>query len=116
MFCPSCKKNTETKRDNFSYLLAFLLAFTCIGLIIYILYHLDKKPNLCIYCETVCEPRKLDDNQSNSDPQLQAISSKSLEFKSPQPEKLKINYCHNCGTEIDEREELNYCGLCGDNV
>ncbi|MFX1339461.1 MAG: hypothetical protein ACFFDK_12685 [Promethearchaeota archaeon] len=116
MYCPNCEKNTLTKREDFSFLLAFLLAFTGLGLVIYILYHIDKKKDRCIYCETKCLPKQLKDYSNNSNSLMQSIStSNSLEFKPIELEKTKINFCHNCGIEID-REGMNYCALCGSNI
>lgn len=103
MYCPNCEKNTNTKRDNFSFLVAFILAFTGIGLIIYILYHLDKKPNRCVYCETVCQPRKMNDKQISSIQQLQNNANNYLESQPLETGEIKVNYCHNCGTELGDR-------------
>ena len=116
MYCPSCEKNTLTKREDFSFLLAFLLAFTGLGLVIYILYHIDKKKDRCIHCESKCVPKHLNDQKNTPTPQLQNSSaSNSLEFKPIELEKTTINFCHNCGVEID-REGMNYCALCGSGV
>lgn len=116
MYCPNCEKNTLTKREDFSFLLAFLLAFTGLGLVIYILYHIDKKKDRCIHCETKCIPKKLNENQTESKYQLQKNTPDSLEYKPIELEKVKINFCHNCGVELGEREDIKYCALCGSNV
>lgn len=113
MYCPSCEKEVLTKRENFSYLLAFLLAFTGIGLIIYILYYIDKKKDRCIACDMMCLPIKSIKNQVDSEVQEEMNStSKSQEFKPIELEKSK-NFCHNCGEEVGEREGIKYCALCG---
>ena len=88
MYCPSCEKNTLTKREDFSFLLAFLLAFTGLGLVIYILYHIDKKKDHCIHCETKCLPKHLNNNHNTSNSQLQDDNAtNSLEFKPIELEK-----------------------------
>ena len=116
MYCPSCQEEMFTKRENFSYLLAFLLAFTGIGLIIYILYYIDKKKDRCVSCDMMCLPRKSIDNQVDSEDQEQMNNtSKSPEFKPIELEKSK-NFCHNCGEEVGEREGIKYCALCGLNI
>ena len=116
MYCPSCEKNVVTKQGDFSLLLAFLLSFTGLGLVIYILYYLDKKKDLCIHCETKCQTKKLNENQTESKIQLQNDTPYSLEYKPIELEKIKINFCHNCGVELGERENINYCALCGSDV
>ena len=117
MYCPNCEKITLTKREDFSFLLAFLLAFTGLGLVIYILYYIDKKKDRCIYCETKCIPKQLNDRKNTLNSQLQNNSAiSSLEYKPIELEKVKINFCHNCGVEIGEREGMKYCALCGSSV
>jgi hypothetical protein len=107
-YCPNCKKNVLKKRESFSYLLAFLLALTGIGLVIYILYYIDKKPKYCVYCDTLCEPVRLESNLKES---------QKVEFNDS---KLLINnkakFCFNCGIEIDYRSDTKFCHLCGYNI
>ena len=116
MYCPNCERNTFTKRGNFSYLLAFLLAFTGLGLIIYILYYLDKKQNRCTYCETVCIPRIPNDKQPNLKGQIEEIPKEQLEFKPMVSNEVKASYCSSCGGNIGDREGIKYCALCGTHV
>jgi len=112
MYCPNCQMDTDTKRENFSYLLAFLLAFTGIGLIIYILYYIDKKKDRCVTCDMMCLPRKSIENQVGSEDQEKIKNtSESPDFKPIELEKSK-NFCHNCGEEVGEREGIKYCALC----
>ena len=116
MYCPSCRDEVFTKREDFSYLLAFLLAFTGIGLIIYILYYIDKKKDRCVTCDMMCLPRKSIENQIDSEEQEKKNSTpKSPEFKPIELEKSK-NFCHNCGEEAGEREGIKYCALCGISI
>ena len=114
MYCPNCKTDTFTKREDFRYLLAFLLAFTGIGLIIYILYYIDKKKDRCVTCDMMCLPRKLIDSPVNSEDQEQKNNtSRSPELAQPIELEKSKNFCHNCGEELGERDEINYCALCG---
>ncbi|HEY0088020.1 MAG TPA: hypothetical protein VGB37_04210 [Candidatus Lokiarchaeia archaeon] len=107
-YCPNCKKNVSKKRENFSYLLAFLLAFTGIGLVIYILYYIDKKSKFCVYCDTLCEPVRLESNLK--EPQKIEFNDSKLLASN------KVKFCHNCGTEIDYRSETKFCHLCGNDI
>ena len=107
-YCPNCKKEVEMKKESFSFLLAFLLAFTGIGLVIYILYWIDLKKQVCVLCETKCELPQLEDESQ---------SPKELENKAPKSiTEEKVQFCHNCGTQIELREEAEFCNYCGDNV
>ena len=116
MYCPNCKKNVLTERDDFSFLLAFLLAFTGLGLIIYVLYHLDKKKDRCVYCKMKCEPKQLNENNIDIGYHLENKAQNSLEYKPIEIEKVIVKYCHNCGIELGDREDIHYCALCGSNV
>jgi hypothetical protein len=116
MYCPNCKTNTITERDHFSLLLAFLLAFTGLGLVIYILYHLDKKKDRCVHCGVKCLPKQPDTIQNTVIYPLQNGSNQLLQFKSNEPPKSKVNFCHNCGTDLGEREDIKFCALCGSSL
>ncbi|MFX0070487.1 MAG: hypothetical protein ACFFAO_05285 [Candidatus Hermodarchaeota archaeon] len=111
-YCPNCKTNTLMKKDDFSLLLAFILAFTGIGLVIYILYHLDKKPNRCVHCDSICELKHPD----TTEPKLQDNSNGYLEYSPIKTKVPEVSYCHNCGTEIKDREGIKYCALCGSGI
>lgn len=111
-YCPNCKKNVTTKREQFRYLLAFLLAFTGIGLIIYILYYIDRKPNHCIHCNSVCQAPKSDIRQ------IQKVEHKEeTEYQVlKQNHEAQLKFCPNCGVEVGERGEIKYCALCGSSI
>lgn len=97
-YCPNCKKNVVKKKGSFSFLLAFILAFTGIGLVIYILYYVDQKPKYCEICHTRCQP-----------PQLENVTPKLITNE-------KVKFCYNCGTEIEYRDEAEICNFCGDTI
>ncbi|MFX1258271.1 MAG: hypothetical protein ACFFAN_10450 [Promethearchaeota archaeon] len=107
-YCPNCKRNVATKRKNFKFLLAFILAFTGIGLIIYILYYVDQKSNRCVHCETICQPFQIVD-QSNQNQELEQFIPGKIENE-------KIKFCSDCGAELKQRETIKYCSLCGNNI
>jgi hypothetical protein len=107
-YCPTCKKDVAKKKVDFSFLLAFLLALTGIGLIIYILYYIDQKPKYCKICHTKCEPPQLED-KSQETKELEDLTPKLITDE-------KVQFCHNCGTQIEFRDEAQFCNYCGDNV
>ena len=102
-YCPNCKRNVIINRGKFSYLLAFLLALTGIGLIIYILYYIDRKPNHCVHCGTVCQVPKLENQIEQEEHQKGSIVTK------------KIYYCPYCGERL-EREYAKFCYKCGSKI
>ena len=106
-YCPNCKKNVKKKKVSFSFLKAFFLAFTGIGLIIYILYYLDQKPKYCKICDTKCEPFQAEDKSEQP---------KELENAQAKITDEKVQFCHSCGTKIEYGEEAQFCNYCGDNV
>ncbi len=116
MYCEVCKRNVLTKRKDFSLLTAFLLSFTGIGLVIYILYYFDQKRNRCIHCDTICQPKKLITVDINSENQLENNPEPASEFKPLIPkftlEKSNQSFCSSCGVKFDDRP-MNYCTLCG---
>lgn len=116
MYCPNCQKNVLTKREDFSFLLAFILAFTGIGLVIYILYYIDKKPNRCVHCEALCELKLAHHQQETPQKRLEDNSNAQLEYNPLENKIQKTRFCHNCGTEIADREGIKYCALCGSTI
>ena len=111
-YCPNCKQNVTTKREQFRYLLAFLLAFTGIGLIIYILYYFDLKPNHCIHCNSVCQAPK-----SENQLEQKVEQKEEIEYQiAKQTHEAQLKFCPNCGVEVGERGEIKYCALCGSSI
>ena len=107
-YCPICKKNVVKEKGSFSFLLAFILAFTGIGLVIYILYYIDQKPKYCEFCHTLCQPPQLE-NKSQLPKELENVTPKLITDE-------KVQFCYNCGTEIEYRHEAEICNFCGDNI
>jgi hypothetical protein len=116
MYCPNCKTNTITERSRFSFLLAFLLAFTGLGLVIYILYHIDKKKDRCGQCGVKCLIKQPDYKQNAIAEQLQKGSTQLLPVKLTEPDESKGHFCPNCGSDLGEREDIKYCALCGSGI
>ena len=105
-YCPDCKKNVETQKKSFSFLTAFLLAFTGIGLVIYILSYLDRKSDRCINCEAICQPIQLIEEKKQSVETPQVIPKHKVG--------MEAQYCPNCGESIaDHKEDDKFCQLCG---
>ena len=121
MYCPHCKMNVSTKKEDFRIGLAILLAiFTGgLGLLIYVAIYLDKPQNRCTNCNHVCEPRQMIIAQSNSNYQLISTYNETENKKSivkTQASDDKVKFCYNCGVELDLREEAKFCPLCGSST
>ncbi|MFX1572224.1 MAG: hypothetical protein ACFFB0_05710 [Promethearchaeota archaeon] len=121
MYCPHCKMNVFTKKEDFRIGLAILLAiFTGgLGLLIYVAIYLDKPQNRCTNCNHVCEPHQMITTQSSSNYQL---ISTSTQIQNQKPvvkthmNEEKVKFCYNCGVELDLREGAKFCPLCGSNT
>lgn len=118
MYCPKCKMNVETKKEDFRVGLAIILAiFTGgLGLLIYVAIYLDKAKNRCIHCNIVCNTQ-LVTNQSN----YQLISNSNQVtsqkgFVQTQLVERSLKYCFSCGVELDQREDAKFCRFCGTNI
>lgn len=121
MYCPKCKMNVETKKEDFRVGLAIILViFTGgLGLLIYVAIYLDKsKKERCIHCNSVCNAQ-LVNNQSNSNYQLISSSNQMTSQKTVVQTQLiegPIKYCFSCGVELDQREDAKFCRFCGTNI
>ncbi|MBY8986566.1 MAG: hypothetical protein KGD65_15955 [Candidatus Lokiarchaeota archaeon] len=120
MYCPKCKTNVETKKEDFRVGLAIILIiFTGgFGLLIYVAIYLDKAKNRCIHCDSECNIQ-LVRNQSNSNYQLVSNTNQIASQKTVQVTQLvdeKVKYCFSCGVELDSRDDAKFCRFCGTNI
>ncbi len=121
MYCPKCKMNVETKKEDFRVGLAIILViFTGgLGLLIYAAIYLDKSKNRCVHCNSVCRAQ-LVSNQSNSNYQLISSSNQMLSQKAVVQTQTQLvaetKYCYSCGVELDQREDAKFCRFCGTNI
>ena len=129
MYCPKCKINVETKKEDFRVGLAIILIiFTGgLGLLIYVAIYLDKAKNRCIHCDSECNIQ-LVRNQSNSNYQFLSnpyqLKSQNAVVQTTQlvssSNKMKTEtsakYCFSCGVELDSREDAKFCRFCGTNI
>lgn len=121
MYCPKCKMNVETKKEDFRVGLAIILViFTGgLGLLIYAAIYLDKAKNRCIHCSSVCNSQLIS-NQSNSNYQLisnsNQITSQKAVAQTVQLIEGPVKYCFSCGVELDQREDAKFCRFCGTNI
>lgn len=120
MYCPKCKTNVETKKEDFRVGLAIILIiFTGgLGLLIYVAIYLDKVKNRCIHCDSECIIH-LVRNQSNSNYQLISNTNQIASQKTVQVTQLvdeKVKYCFSCGVELDSRDDAKFCRFCGTNI
>lgn len=120
MYCPKCKINVETKKEDFRVGLAIILIiFTGgLGLLIYVAIYLDKAKNRCIHCDSECNIQ-LVRNQSNSNYQLVSNTNQIHSQKAVLQTQLvegPAKYCFSCGVELDSREDAKFCRFCGTNI
>ena len=121
MYCPKCKTNVETKKEDFRVGLAIILIiFTGgLGLLIYVAIYLDKAKKVkCIHCNSICT-FQLVRNQSNSNYQLVSNTNQIASQKTVVQTQLvegTVKYCFSCGVELDSRDDAKFCRFCGTNI
>ncbi len=120
-YCPNCKMNVLTVREDIDICLLIILAiFTaCIGPLIYLAIYYDKEPNRCVHCKSICQPIS---NIGNDN----VLGSKPPQINKHQEAEnyVEINakfadnskFCSNCGVKIGEREGLKFCAFCGTKI
>ncbi len=121
MYCPKCKTNVYTKKNDFNIGLAIiLLIFTGgIGLLIYVAVYLDRehKPR-CIHCDSVCYDQKEIDQSNSNYQEVSAstqIENQNVIIESQQTEQKPL-FCYNCGSELDISANAKFCALCGNSI
>ena len=120
MYCPHCKMNVLTSRENFRVGLAILLAiFTGgIGLLIYLAIYLDKPKIFCVHCRSECQIQQVNESVSSNYQVIdQSRQNQLLVMPVEKKSNIKDNskFCHNCGTKLSERQ-AKFCPLCGSSI
>ncbi len=120
-YCPNCKMNVLTVREDINICLLIILGiFTAfIGPLIYLAIYYDKEPNRCVHCKSICQPISniQDDGVLNSKPS-QINKYQELETNAENNGKVaaESKFCSNCGVKIGEREGLKFCAFCGTKI
>lgn len=119
MYCPNCKENVLTTREDVNLFLAFILViFTSgIGLLIYLIIYYEREPNHCVHCHVICEPllsQNLEIHSENhsTDNDVAEVQYATVIVKEQEGDS---NFCYNCGTKL-QRKEAQYCPLCGTSI
>lgn len=110
-YCPNCKENVSTKREDLNICLIIILCiFTGgIGAIIYLLIYYNLEPNRCIHCSSLCAPyHRLTHNSETH-------SNSDISQESTQPQENNPSYCPSCGGQLshDGSNRPKYCPYCG---
>jgi len=121
MYCPNCRTNVLTVREEIDLGLVIILCiFTAgFGLLIYLAIYYDKKPTHCVHCKAICGPY-LSEQTNNYSP-LKTSEDKSYQevklYKASEPVIEKHSpFCYNCGVQLSEREGLKFCAFCGSKI
>ena len=112
MYCPYCKKEVFTKREDLNIPLIILLSiFTGgIGTLIYLLIWYNFEENRCVHCKGVCtRPHPIPQENSTIEtcnggcPQQLAGGHASHQDKDDEGDvNIQLNYCPNCGMEFTD--------------
>ncbi|MHA1194655.1 MAG: hypothetical protein ACTSRH_00375 [Promethearchaeota archaeon] len=122
MYCPKCKTNVLTKREDIDICLIIILAiFTAgIGVIIYLIIYFSNEPIRCVYCNSICQistKKEIVVNENGKKTvQLNNIDQFSQNIEESKQEVSHISYCYHCGEKLDDRTELKFCPFCGINI
>jgi len=120
-YCPSCKMNVLTVREDIDMCLIIILCiFTAgIGVLIYLAIYYEKEPIRCVHCKSICQP--ISNNQNYS-----TLNSKPSQINNYQEAENNVvkntqvadesKFCSNCGVKIGEREGLKFCAFCGTKI
>ena len=120
-YCPSCKMNVLTVREDLDICVIIILAiFTAgIGVLIYLAIYYDKEPNRCVHCKSICHPISNIQNAGDLNSKPSQINKyQELETNIEQNGKIPEDskFCSNCGVKIGEREGLKFCAFCGTKI
>ena len=123
MYCPKCKVEVSTQRDEINWVLLVILAiFTAgFGVLIYLAYYFNKPENKCIHCNSICQ-----DTYAYASPPSTVITpsidrnNNSTQITTEVYRENDINesnditrYCPSCGSKLGDREGGNFCPYCG---
>jgi len=116
-YCPNCKMNVLTVREDIDICLIIILSiFTAgIGTLIYLAIYYEKEPNRCVHCKSICQPifNIQNDSVLNSKP---SQINKYQEAEKFAQVAVESKFCSNCGVKIGEREGLKFCAFCGTKI
>lgn len=120
-YCPNCKMNVLTTREDIDICLVIILCiFTAgIGLLIYLAIYYDKEPNRCVHCKTIVQPvsnEQWDNSSSVTSNQIDGYQEIKTYKKYESIVEENSKFCSNCGVKLGDREGLKYCAFCGSKI
>ncbi len=120
-YCPNCKMNVLTIREDIDICLIIILGiFTAgIGVLIYLAIYYDKEPNRCIHCKTIVQPisnEQMDISSSVKSNQIDSYQEIKIYEKNTPVVEENSSFCSNCGVKMSDREGLKYCAFCGSKI
>jgi len=120
-YCPNCKMNVLTVREDLDICLIIILGiFTAgIGILIYLAIYYEKEQNRCVHCKSICHPISKIQHTGDFNSKPSNIN-KYKKVDNPidigTSSVTDSNFCSNCGVKIGEREGLKYCAFCGTKI
>jgi hypothetical protein len=137
-YCPKCQREVTAIRPEMDFCLLFILLFTGIGWLIYIIIYFSQPESRCIICHSHVHERAPNQlpygNQSYANPQINyqqnaygnVNAAPQSPYRPPQTVNLQTNqvpvnnaapqrtgevkYCSYCGAEI--RKDAKFCSSC----
>ena len=117
LYCPHCKSNVLTTREEFNWCLAIILAiFTSgFGLLIYLAIYYSKPENRCVHCHSICQLKEVEQptTQVVSNPYHVGNQMQLVQLQGQTSEESP-KYCLNCGVKLERAGK--FCAYCGANI
>ena len=117
-YCPNCKKEVATKREDLNLALVIVLViFTGgIGLILYLIIWNEEPRNRCKICGSICHAHIITEYSNSSNQHSNALPSQYQELQMIENKVEKVNFCPMCGASLDDRIKLKFCAYCGSSI
>jgi hypothetical protein len=120
-YCPNCKMNVLTTREEINICLVIILLIFSAGifLLIYFAIYYGKEPNRCVHCKSICQPISNIHNDSVlklKPSQINNYKEAEKNIESYNQATVESKFCSNCGVKIGEREGLKFCAFCGTKI
>jgi len=120
-YCPNCKMNVLTVREDINLCLIIILCILSAGIfvLIYLAIYYDKEPNRCVHCKSICQPISNIQNDIvlNLKPsQINNYQEVENYIENDSQVAVESKFCSNCGVKIGEREGLKFCAFCGTKI
>lgn len=120
-YCPNCKMNVLTTREDINICLVIILCIFSAGifLLVYFAIYYGKEPNRCVHCKTIVRPVSNEERDTTSSikaNQMEGYQQIKIYKENRSVVEENSEFCPNCGVKLSDREGLKYCAFCGSKI